>query len=791
MRALSFGALLLVLASPALAAWTNLSHINTTVCDAVNDQVAPAAIPDGSGGAFVVWRDTRVNNEDVYAQRLNARGERLWATSGVAMCTNTSSQGYPILCPDGAGGVIIAWQDSRNGNYDIYAQRLNGSGIPQWMANGVPVVVYTLSQQYPVIHEDGQGGAYVIWRDNRNANYDLFAQRLTSSGGQAWTSGGLEVSGASGDQYSPLLTLDAYGSAVAVWTDQRAGNADVYAQRFGPSAAFAWADNGVAVCTAADAQWPNAIETDGTYTTYVVWTDLRDYATNNYDIYAQAIRLTGSSVWASNGAPVCVNTSQQREPTLVVDPAGGVFVAWNDTRSGSRNDLYGQRLTSGGSPLWTTDGIALITTGGPYRQYPVGASDGAGGFVLGWWDTRGSTVWYDLMAQRFNSSGTAQWTSGGVGLLTNAATTYEACFVPDGSGGLIGFASEARSAGTDLFAQRVDHYGYLGLTEPMITAVKDVPADQGGQVKLSFHGSYQEDEPWLAVSSYRVYRSVSPQALASRTRPAALTRDPDAVAADPAGTLYVTSTATGDYYWEYVTAVTVDYLGDYSVLAATAYDSTSLGNPRTAFMVQARSGSKHWDSWPDSGYSVDNLAPLAPAPFTGQYAAGAATLHWNPNAETDLAGYRLYRGSSVSFVPGPGNLVAALPDTGYADAAGAPFYYKLTAVDVHGNESAASLLLPAGALGVGDDPPGVLALARPWPNPVTGPATVAFTLPATGHATLSLHDVAGRRVALLADGAFEPGEHRVAFEPGVRGGLFWLRLETAWGVRTQRIAVLR
>ena len=58
-------------------------------------------------------------------------------------------------------------------------------------------------------------------------------------------------------------------------------------------------------------------------------------------------------------------------------------------------------------------------------------------------------------------------------------------------------------------------------------------------------------------------------------------------------------------------------------------------------MLPARAADgRWWDSNPDSGYSVDDLAPAVPGPLTGEYAAGATTLSWEPNSESDLAGYR-------------------------------------------------------------------------------------------------------------------------------------------------------
>ena len=106
----------------------------------------------------------------------------------------------------------------------------------------------------------------------------------------------------------------------------------------------------------------------------------------------------------------------------------------------------------------------------------------------------------------------------------------------------------------------------------------------------------------------------------------------------------ITFAAGTTYFWEYAATVNSDYLTNYSYLVPTVEDSTGAGAPTTAFMVQARiAGTQHWESLPVTGYSVGNLAPAAPAPFTGEYIAGVVALHWNPNTETDLAGYRMSR----------------------------------------------------------------------------------------------------------------------------------------------------
>jgi hypothetical protein len=63
-------------------------------------------MPDGAGGAFVVWQDDRGTGVDLYAQRMNGNGQPLWPEAGVAVCTADGAQTNPVLISDGAGGCL-------------------------------------------------------------------------------------------------------------------------------------------------------------------------------------------------------------------------------------------------------------------------------------------------------------------------------------------------------------------------------------------------------------------------------------------------------------------------------------------------------------------------------------------------------------------------------------------------------------------------------------------------------------------------------------------------------------
>ena len=337
--------------------------------------------------------------------------------------------------------------------------------------------------------------------------------------------------------------------------------------------------------------------------------------------------------------------------------------------------------------------------------------------------------------------------------------------------------------------------------EPVVVAVKDVPNDQGGKMKLSWDASTFDTQASPIVDHYWVLRSVPPNvALARIARGLRVQAIGAAALGDPSGRIYTSLAATRTIYWELLATVqALRFFPGYSYVVPTVSDSTPTSNPFTLLMVVAvnAANTSHWDSAPDSGYSVDNLGPAAPAPLTGSYFNGSTHLHWGRNTEADLAGYRVYRGSSAGFVPGPGNRIGAPDDTGFADPGPAGSFYKLSALDLHGNESAFSLLSPAGTTDVPGAGVTSLALAPPWPNPAKREAELTFALPIAGPASLRIYDGQGRLVRDLVRGERPAGRQSAHWngrdEGGhaVGSGVYFARLSAAGRTIEVRFSMTR
>ena len=72
-----------------------------------------------------------------------------WSSNGVGICTQANQQWAPQIASDGWNGAIITWQDNRNGDWDIYAQHVSSGGTVDstWPVDGVPVCTAAGDQQ--------------------------------------------------------------------------------------------------------------------------------------------------------------------------------------------------------------------------------------------------------------------------------------------------------------------------------------------------------------------------------------------------------------------------------------------------------------------------------------------------------------------------------------------------------------------------------------------------------------------------------------------------------------------
>jgi hypothetical protein len=88
--------------------------------------------------------------------------------------------------------------------------------------------------------------------------------------------------------------------------------------------------------------------------------------------------------------------------------------------------------------------------------------------------------------------------------------------------------------------------------------------------------------------------------------------------------------------------------------------------------------------------------------------------------------------------------------------------------------------------------PGELTLGPVYPNPFNATLTISFALPQTQDVTLTLYNILGQPVAILARGSFAAGTHHLQWSSeSVGTGIYFLRLQSGAQARTAKVAALK
>lgn len=450
------------------AQWSSNPSVNNAVCNFTGSQTNVQLVADGTGGAIAVWEDTRNASTDIYAQRISATGTLLWAVDGVPLCTAAFNQVKPKIVTDGTGGAVIAWTDDRNGggagNYDIYAQRINSSGVVQWGTDGVAVCTATGIQNNLQMLADNSG-AMIVWSDGRggSANADIYAQRLNQVGTSLWTIDGMSVCNASSLQNMPQIISDGgAGSAIVTWEDWRNfSQSDIYAQHI--SNGFTdWTFNGVVICSESNLQhqYNTKMVADGSGGAIICWEDKRN-AGSNTDLYAQRVNTSGLTQWASNGIAICNASGIQFTHQMIANATGGAIITWEDRRTG--RDIYTQFINASGVAQWTANGIPVCNTADTQEE-PQLVARAAGGAIFIWTDSRNSFQ-QDIYAQGIDAAGTALWTANGVPVANEGNAQFAAQLLTDGSNGAIIAWTDLRTTlNYDIYSSKLFANGTLPLS---------------------------------------------------------------------------------------------------------------------------------------------------------------------------------------------------------------------------------------------------------------------------------------------------------------------------------------
>jgi hypothetical protein len=221
-------------------------------------------------------------------------------------------------------------------------------------------------------------------------------QRLDVAGAPLLGADGVAVPG----METYVVVSDGAGGAIGVYGHNTPGVTNLFAQRADASGALLWgAADSKPVSEATDLQQVNDVCADGAGGVYITWNDLRSGMLSSF-----STERRGAPGWPANGLDLTPVPGLQLYPRVVADGNQGCIVTWQDARNaGSAFDIFAQRVTAGGGLAsgWAIDGVAVSNTAGS-QSYPVIATDGAGNALIAWQDWRADG---DVYAQRVRADG--------------------------------------------------------------------------------------------------------------------------------------------------------------------------------------------------------------------------------------------------------------------------------------------------------------------------------------------------------------------------------------------------
>ncbi len=673
---------------------------------------------------------------------------------------------------------------------------------------------------------DGSGNVIVVGKFEGTVNFggdnlesagadDMFLAKFDSEGAHLWSK---RFGDTSLDQVAECVTIDAldniiitgyFKSAVSFGgaTLVSAGGDDIFIAKFYPNGTHVWSysfgDSEDQQAYAVDVDGQDNILTTGSFEGQVDFGDGSvltstggtDIFLVKHDAAGSCMRSEGFGDSSDNhgGANYGIvidslenaviagqyqNTVDFGGGTLPSAGLGDVFVAKFDNDINHQwSDNFGDHAFEGAASVTVNSNNDIIVAGYFYSSIdfgggPLSSAGGTEDIFLACLDASGNHRW----SERYGDStpGANQFSKG------VAVDRFDNIVLSGNFDGSIDFGGGpvVSNGNWDVFLTK-----FYTVREPVIAAIGDVGNDQGRQVRISWRRSYYDaPDDGVDITGYAIFRRQDEYKSADGRSLAAPLFKPDTCPPSTKG-------------WDYVGSVPAFGSETYQYVAPSLCDSTVAGVCYSTFYLSAMTADPlvFFDSAPDSGYSVDNLAPAVPANI---HLKSMQMLTWDEPVDEDFNYFSVYGSATDQFdenVVLLGHTVA--PEITLDD----PLhdYYFVVATDFAGNQSMEPVAFDY-RNSVPETLPSRFTLHDNIPNPFNPRTTIHYDLPVRAAVTLHVFDLAGRLVNTLVDGDDQSsGSYAVTWTGrDSRGrtmpsGTYFYRLAAGDYTATKRMTLIR
>lgn len=828
----------------------------------------PAVIHTDSG--FVAgWSDARTGGWKVYLQKLDTLGHL--KGSNIAASAVLVQQEYTNLAGTGRG-FVLSWGNGSNNYTRPFSHNCDTLG-PETMVNDVS----TFGRYLPKACGTDSGFS-VVWYDYRNGSYyDVYMQRYDTAG----TKIGANYKVTSTGTHSIVPDIAGSNGRTAVtWIDQRNGHYDVYSQWFKPNGdtlggqlmlndtsgqsvdwpkvvagdsgwAFVWLDErnnwtrmvyGQSYDTSLAATGANFMACDSTFgmndqyypaaaagqsgNFLAVWQDYRNHpSTNISDIYGRLYSKNGAALtpdFLISDTSYNSTSRNANEPKVAGLSDGSYIVAWYDYRNNSSYEVYGQLVSSAGSPAGGNFLISTSNTG--YDDYELAVAAGDSGFGVCWYGYDSSGSYYDLYGRIFKTNGD----SVGPTLIINDIPDQD-CEYPSlaaNDSGLVAVWQDYRDDNYyHIYGQRLRWDGTL----------------YGGNYRIGDSLDNDQYEPSLAganngfmltwYDSRNGNDAIFGQYLDARGQKvdtnfivstnAGISHAAPSVASSPDGSRYAVFWYANDGYSDFIFSQRYQD-GQLQGINEMVNDSIDWGGAALwGGQGIAATEDRLFFSWYGQNGQTGNDAI---GKITDWYANALPPVVWLDSLPDDIDSaygpytvkakitddgsvdqvmfyYQINGGAwdTLNLTTGLADtFIAVIPAQSLSTGDTVDISYYAWALDdtknfISSPARSFKLIYPTGVTGQpGSDSPKIFALQPCWPNPSSGRVSFGYQLPKASNVSLTVYNITGQVVKRFDQGTKPAGRHQIDWNGDqVSAGIYFYRLQAGEFTATRKLMIVK